>query len=302
MGETPLIYISKYYTVNRDEETLLFDGTYLRDGMIIVFGDVDDRMDSFNTVGSSKDSYELNWKNRFCTISNVYIEREFYGRPQVSFIATYEDGVQIKRTHRLSASWIVRNDSIPAEPKNIETYTGGWKDRIEQDVMSIISDLLEEPKRTIEEQTRAISRIMKLIGDVISDVEDYRRGELGMDDCIDYSKKDAEAVLSLFEKSPKELGRELMDMLRDLGYTWAEIKYGKKTEDGSRTIGQSFGDIPERGKLLAVEPITYNMQYGGPIFDPSKNSFVWKDPMPTGVVELDARPESAPRLPLDPNA
>lgn len=201
MDEQPETYVSKYYTVG-PEETLLFDATELRNGMEVVAGDPGDREDPLSVISGSElrtyeiTHYNLKVKNRFCTISRVRVYDDYNHIPQVSFIATYEDGMQVKRTHRLSAPWIVKNDSIPTAEETLRNYARsdveatqrmsealfGPLDKLELDlilgakiytpVKNAMFGELSPSEADREKVLVVVGRILKIID---SNVEVYRR-------------------------------------------------------------------------------------------------------------------------------
>lgn len=107
--EVPGNIVGKFETMDPATEALLFDGSELRFGMVAITAEVDERFDEQASIG--KDYYLL-LMNRFARISNV-THRTTPNGPKVEFVATYEDGTQIKRSHALHHAWIVKKYSMP---------------------------------------------------------------------------------------------------------------------------------------------------------------------------------------------
>ena len=118
--EIPVDVVGKYDMTDPATEELLFDGHELKNGMIVVIEDVELRWDVVDDP-DDKNVYYLMMMNRWCQISNVLVRNM-----KVEFIATYEDGFQIKRTTDVSKSWIVKKESIP--PRSREA----WEAQLEQ--------------------------------------------------------------------------------------------------------------------------------------------------------------------------
>lgn len=122
MEEIPTGIIGKYEVMDPATEDLLFDGYELKNGMIVVIEDVDLRWEVVDNPNSHQAHY-LMIMNRWARISNVFVRSQ-----KVEFIATYEDGITVKRTTDIGKAWIVKRDSRPdysrlkliSEPHNIE--------------------------------------------------------------------------------------------------------------------------------------------------------------------------------------
>lgn len=105
--------VSKYYSMDPEKETVLFDGNELIEGMTVLIEAPELRVD-LRDVHSRPESFEnaLLW-NRWCSIvSDVKVVEE-HGHVLVAFLAKYEDGTVRKRSHLLSNGWLVKKDSIP---------------------------------------------------------------------------------------------------------------------------------------------------------------------------------------------
>jgi len=104
-------FVNRGYINDPEIEELLFDGTYLRDGMRVLNG----RTSSFQElswIGNDLCEERAMENNRWCTISHVREERTRDYR-FISFFATYDDGIKIKRQVSIHDCWIVKKDSIP---------------------------------------------------------------------------------------------------------------------------------------------------------------------------------------------
>lgn len=287
-------YVGKYYAVNRETETLLFDGTYLKDGMVVILASPSHRVTVLTGVTYSEaERYELNKVSRWCTISNVRNQESVRGVPQIAFIATYEDGFQIKRSQAVSHAWIVKNDSIPPEK-----YSSAWKEKIEKDVSYIFDVAIESQKASWESgntlaaeeaRGRAIGRIMKLIGEVISEVE-FDRAHSTPETLPAYSKIDIDATLGflrakLMEK-PKpitleELARRSGTMIRPSESDAAVIDFDGKNEPG----GHVWVD-PLPAWKFDPHLIRQQLAYDGPgsnVWAEKNPAFSVVDPHPTRV-------------------
>lgn len=115
------IFVDKHFVMDPRFDDLLFDGTELREGMIVLIEDSLMRA----TVPVDEDSWDYDRAlecNRWCTVGRIKITPR-YGRnemgdavgessPLVSFIAIYPDGTKRKRQYDASYSWIVKKDTM----------------------------------------------------------------------------------------------------------------------------------------------------------------------------------------------
>lgn len=115
------IYVDKFYEMDPEFEVLLPVGTQLQNNMIVL---VEDHMLRVNLEEIDKNRYEehrARESNRWCVVSELkIIDRRMNDftapqNPLVTFIATYADGVQRKRSYDSSYAWIVKRESIPNE-------------------------------------------------------------------------------------------------------------------------------------------------------------------------------------------
>lgn len=98
--------VDQHYEMNPETETILFDGTYLRDGMKVL-------IESPALRAHVKRENDVNTPiarvtNRWCVVSHVRNETGF-----TSFIATYDDDVMRKRSYPIDIAWLVKKDSLP---------------------------------------------------------------------------------------------------------------------------------------------------------------------------------------------
>jgi len=109
-------FIQKFYEMDPKTEELLFDATYLRNGMKVLIESPDLRANPrMGLAGSELDRART--ANRWCTVSFLKVGGEF-----VDFIATYDDGIKRKRTYPVGCAWIVKKDSLqkPIEEPDVE--------------------------------------------------------------------------------------------------------------------------------------------------------------------------------------
>lgn len=104
-------FVDQYYRMNPETEDVLFDGTYLRDGMRVLIEDPYKRANTPTKLFPSDDVlHELLVNNRWCVVSQAAITP---GGHYVNFVGVYDDGTKTKRMNERSNAWIVKLDSIP---------------------------------------------------------------------------------------------------------------------------------------------------------------------------------------------
>lgn len=96
-----------HYEMNPKSESLLFDGTYLVENMIVLIGDSMFRANPSSTMVS--EIHKAKVRNRWCRVTNLKT-RNNGGNREVAFIGVYEDGAQYKRVHSIETPWLVKND------------------------------------------------------------------------------------------------------------------------------------------------------------------------------------------------
>lgn len=101
--------VDKYFRPNdcSDELEILFDGTLLRDKMIVLIESPEHRASSDTILEAAK--YRLRVNNRWCEVQGTpKIENG-----KVSFIAHYFDGEEVKRVHDVNDAWYVVMNTMP---------------------------------------------------------------------------------------------------------------------------------------------------------------------------------------------
>lgn len=101
--------VDKYYGMDPETEVLLFDGTKLEEGMVVLVESYLNRQ-SLNQVLTSAEAREFALiRNRWCMVSNILIDdngQEMY------FIATYQDGEQRKMSVPVKWAWLAKKDNL----------------------------------------------------------------------------------------------------------------------------------------------------------------------------------------------
>lgn len=103
------IFVDQFYEMDPQFEDLLPDGTYLRDGMIILTDTASLRRHIYDNM-CPHDLYHARITNRWATVSNVQLCDD-----RVMFVAIYADGVKKKRIYSVEHGWIVKIDSLSTE-------------------------------------------------------------------------------------------------------------------------------------------------------------------------------------------
>lgn len=110
-----LTFVDRFYHMNPQEEDLLFDGTYLRNGMTVLVGDASQRMEITDDMDVyHRDQAELT--NVWYTIAHVMSNQKY-----VTFLATYEDGMKRKATFTLGIPWLVKMSTLYRDETKTET-------------------------------------------------------------------------------------------------------------------------------------------------------------------------------------
>lgn len=100
-------FVDKYYVMDPASEEILFDGTGLVDGMIVLIERTESREEIRDKMSPGQTD-NARWNNRWAKISRVEVRGE-----NVSFIATYEDHTVKKRVHNVHFPWLVKLYSLP---------------------------------------------------------------------------------------------------------------------------------------------------------------------------------------------
>lgn len=114
-------YEDRWYMADPKTDVLLFDGSHLKDGMLVMIGEPTMRartpIDPQQCGKASLTSwlYQAKVYNRWCYVSDLRIDEDLEDnrKRRVVFIGTYEDGVQVKHGHDLDNAWIVKKSSMP---------------------------------------------------------------------------------------------------------------------------------------------------------------------------------------------
>lgn len=104
--------VPKYYVMDPNTEDLLFDGSELRNGMVVLAAEPFIR---YNTMDFAEGDEEFQWGanewNRWCTVSRlVYPTTDI-----VEFVGIYADDTKLKRAVKLRRPWYVKADSITGD-------------------------------------------------------------------------------------------------------------------------------------------------------------------------------------------
>lgn len=107
-------FVDKYYEMDPHYEAFLFDGTYLREGMIVLSGDSDNRMEVSESLSSmSPDRREKAMRfNRWFKILRMDIDGT-----HMAIMAQYEDGGLRKLIVPVHWPWIVIKSTKAQVPK-----------------------------------------------------------------------------------------------------------------------------------------------------------------------------------------
>jgi hypothetical protein len=103
------MFLGRFFKMDPHTDDLLFDGSFLRNGMKVTVGDSSLRFE----VTDAMDPYQLDQAeilNQWYTISYATIVN---GGKYVAFIATYEDGRKRKLTFPIGQPWLVKLDTMP---------------------------------------------------------------------------------------------------------------------------------------------------------------------------------------------
>lgn len=169
-------FVEQFYEMNPDTEDILFDGTELRDGMVVLIEN-DSSRENLGTVSLSGGAMltKALVNNRWCTVSNIRIENSL-----VYFIAEYENGIKKKRWTSDTYAWYVKKDSIP-------------KDKVEapdkmrsEEAFGYVKSAFEEARRILRNAfDPRTENVNALLVDTFTDMDTYLRALgylLGVDD------------------------------------------------------------------------------------------------------------------------
>ena len=109
------MFVDKFYEMDPQFEDLLPDGSYLKEGMVVLLEDSMFRADSERVEANPYEAEKMREANRWCRVTHLEIGNRYDPNPLIKFIAVYGDGVKKKRVYNVSFAWIVKIDSIPQE-------------------------------------------------------------------------------------------------------------------------------------------------------------------------------------------
>lgn len=116
------MFIDRFYKMDPSLEDLLFDGTFLRDGMTVTIGDSCLRMDlSSQDMNDPYYMDQVEIMNSWFTISYVVVHGSY-----VSFMAMYENGCKRKLTFPTRHPWLMKlrstyKDDPASDPLSLPT-------------------------------------------------------------------------------------------------------------------------------------------------------------------------------------
>lgn len=117
------LFVPKDYVMDPVYDDLLFDGTEIKEGMVILLADSLHRPDPTDTINRWNHTRMLEGA-RWCTVLRVEITpryaedengRVISSSPLLQFLAEYPDGTKAKRTYCCSFAWYVKKFSIPQD-------------------------------------------------------------------------------------------------------------------------------------------------------------------------------------------
>lgn len=151
---------SKFYVMDPLTEVVIFDGTELVEGMVVLIDRTDSREDLPENLDTMKPAQldTARWNNRWCRVSRIDIRDH-----NVSFFATYADHTVKKRIVRADYAWLVKIDSLPdpMREKHDEIYRLVYQGLQYQD--SLAGDLNPDPGDSITNRAGNITdEILKL--------------------------------------------------------------------------------------------------------------------------------------------
>lgn len=137
-------FVEKYYVMDPKLEDLLFDGTELRDGMIVLVGDSSFREEITDGLRGYKLEIAME-RNRYCKISRV--GRTFKNDQwNVVFLGEYVDGTKRKVVIAEDMPWIVVKQTMPIEHGMVVT----------RDHLGIDDSELANPPINLEDPDKAV--------------------------------------------------------------------------------------------------------------------------------------------------
>jgi hypothetical protein len=137
-------YEDRFYMTDPKTDVLLFDGSKLENGMLVMTAEPQMRGKTpIDPLQVGKDSlaswlYQAKVYNRWCYVSDLRIveDLEDNRKRRVAFIGIYEDGVQVKRDHDLGNAWIVKKSSMQQRTAD-QSFEAGVISRSEYDEIRV---------------------------------------------------------------------------------------------------------------------------------------------------------------------
>ena len=122
MAAVNTAFTPQHYISDPDTETVLFDGSFLKNGMVVMVGSPVLRVNVDTPYPMSPDEMGRALQyNRWAKVSHLngfaYLPS---GHKMVEFLATYEDGTQMEFHIAQSYSWIVKKSSVEVQESRRE--------------------------------------------------------------------------------------------------------------------------------------------------------------------------------------
>lgn len=138
------VFEPKNYELDPETEDLLFDGSFLRDGMVVMV-----ERPSIRIRNTKRDLIgfgcleEAKKYNRWCRVEDVYLHDD----ETVSFIGVYEDGTKRKFRVDSSHAWFVKKDSILVDSKREQGEKAGEElEKKYDNVLEIVKYAMNEQR------------------------------------------------------------------------------------------------------------------------------------------------------------
>ncbi|AVD99498.1 hypothetical protein SEA_BING_76 [Streptomyces phage Bing] len=148
--------VPKYYINDPETEALLPSGAHLADGMRVLLQSSNLKVD----IDRKLENWEMHralQRNRWAVISDVKVSTEG-GNEIVSFVATYDDGSQLKDTWSTSYAWYVKKDTFPSDDPQEEK-----REKVQLYLMATIMDTMQmmmSEGLTEDEKTTQLTEIV----------------------------------------------------------------------------------------------------------------------------------------------
>lgn len=130
---TPSMFVSQFYEMDPEFEDILYDGTELKNGMVVLIESYHGRAEQCSADSSPTLIAENKILNRWATVERVHFQHG-----NVHFVAVYGDGTKVKRNYLDALSWLVKKDSLP-EPEEVDYAPGDKRDQVHQIVVEVLT-------------------------------------------------------------------------------------------------------------------------------------------------------------------